>query len=163
LRTSASIPTDDVQVHTEGTVGIVTVNRPDRLNAMDPAMCDRLRLAFLAFESDPNLRAVVLTGAGRGFCAGADISGNPGQSGNALGDHWNPLVRTTHSLFIDLAGGTSLAFQRGDRRWGGWCPIGLPEREGPAFSAFDEIAEWTDKSGEIACGLSEYGQIRYIH
>lgn len=63
----------------------------------------------------------------------------------------------------DLADDTSFTLERGDRTWGGWCPIGLPEREGPAFSAFDEIVEWTDDRGRVGHGLSEYGQIRYIH
>lgn len=66
-------------------------------------------------------------------------------------------------IVVDLVDGTSIALTRGERLWGGWCPIGLPEREGPAFSAFDEIVEWTDERGKTACGLSEYGQIRRIH
>lgn len=66
-------------------------------------------------------------------------------------------------IVVDLADGSSLTLTRGDRVWGGWCPIGLPEREGPAFSAYDEIVDWTDESGEVGLGLSEYGQIRFIH
>lgn len=66
-------------------------------------------------------------------------------------------------IVVDLADGTSFTLRRGERIWGGWCPIGLPERQGPAFSAFDEIVDWTDDSGEVGYGLSEYGQIRYIH
>lgn len=66
-------------------------------------------------------------------------------------------------IVVDLADGQSLTFSRGPRVWGGWCPIGLPERHGPAFSAYDEIVEWTDDNNETACGLSEYGQIRQIH
>lgn len=64
---------------------------------------------------------------------------------------------------VDLADGTNLVLERGDEVWGGWCPIGLPEREGPAFSAYDEIGAWVDQSGESAYGLSEYGQIRFVH
>jgi hypothetical protein len=63
---------------------------------------------------------------------------------------------------IELADGGTLTLERGERIWGGWCPIGLPEREGPAFSAFDEIVEWTDEEGRVGHGLSEYGQIRFI-
>jgi hypothetical protein len=66
-------------------------------------------------------------------------------------------------IIVDLADGTSLTLNRGERIWDGWCPIGLPERHGPAFSAFDEIVDWTDERSETACGLSEYGQIRHIH
>jgi len=66
-------------------------------------------------------------------------------------------------IVVDLTDGTSLTLKRGERVWGGWCPIGLPEREGPSFCAYDEIVDWTDEKGEIGYGLSEYGQIRYIH
>jgi hypothetical protein len=65
-------------------------------------------------------------------------------------------------VIIDLEDGTSLTFIRRDRAWSGWYPIGLPERNGPTFSAFDEIVEWTDDGAE-AYGLSEYGQIRNVY
>jgi hypothetical protein len=66
-------------------------------------------------------------------------------------------------VIVELVDGTSFTLERGDVRWEGWCPIGLPERDGPAFSAFDEVADWTAKDGAVAQGLSEYGQIRFIH
>jgi enoyl-CoA hydratase/carnithine racemase len=55
-------------------VGIITLNRPDRLNALDDAMHPALDATFVAAHRDPQVRAIVLTGAGRGFCAGADLS-----------------------------------------------------------------------------------------
>jgi hypothetical protein len=68
-----------------------------------------------------------------------------------------------HRITVDLADGTSFVLSSGDQIWGGWCPIGLPEREGPAFSAYDDIRPWTDENGDVGHGLSEYGQIRVIH
>lgn len=59
---------------TDGPVAVITLNRPDRLNALLPGMgrtyADHLRRA----EADPSIRVIVVTGAGRGFCAGADLS-----------------------------------------------------------------------------------------
>lgn len=52
----------------------LTLNRPRVLNAVDLRMRDELWLAFLAFRDDPDARALVLRGAGRSFCSGADIS-----------------------------------------------------------------------------------------
>ena len=66
-------------------------------------------------------------------------------------------------VIVDLVDGTTLTLTRGERVWGGWCPIGLPERDGPAFSAFDEIVDWTDEYGAVGYGLSEYGQIRQVY
>ena len=51
----------------------ITLNRPDRLNAINEAFIDAMHAAFDRVEADPDLRAVVLSGAGRGFCAGADL------------------------------------------------------------------------------------------
>jgi 2-(1,2-epoxy-1,2-dihydrophenyl)acetyl-CoA isomerase len=57
---------------------VITMNRPERLNAWLPQMSREMSRAILAANDDPSVGAVVLTGAGRGFCAGADISGEFG-------------------------------------------------------------------------------------
>ncbi len=54
-------------------VAVVTLNRPDRLNALTDTMFGALRKAADEIGADPDVRAVVLTGAGRGFCAGLDL------------------------------------------------------------------------------------------
>lgn len=58
----------------QGRVGIITFNRPDRLNAMIPPMGVEVRRQLEAWGDDDSVGAVVLTGAGRAFCSGADIS-----------------------------------------------------------------------------------------
>lgn len=65
---------DDVLVETEGHVLIVTLNRPAKLNAVTPEMSKELTRLAHAINDDPDVRTVVLTGAGdRAFCAGSDI------------------------------------------------------------------------------------------
>ena len=54
-------------------VATITLNRPDRLNAFTTTMCRELVAAFDAADADDQVRVVLLTGAGRGFCAGADL------------------------------------------------------------------------------------------
>lgn len=56
-----------------GGVRILTMNRPDKRNALDTALTQALLEAFEAADADGGVRAVVLTGAGKGFCAGADL------------------------------------------------------------------------------------------
>ena len=56
-------------------VSTVTLNRPDKLNAVTSTMLDELRAAFDQADADDAVRAVVVTGSGRAFCAGADLSG----------------------------------------------------------------------------------------
>jgi 2-(1,2-epoxy-1,2-dihydrophenyl)acetyl-CoA isomerase len=58
---------------TKDGVAVLTLNRPDRLNAMSPPMLDALLEALPRLAEDPEVGAVVLTGAGRGFCAGGDV------------------------------------------------------------------------------------------
>jgi 2-(1,2-epoxy-1,2-dihydrophenyl)acetyl-CoA isomerase len=83
----------------------VTLNRPDKLNAFNPEMHQLLRDALQQALDDAAVRAVLLTGAGRGFCAGQDLSQRD-LSGDAapidlsvsLGSNYNPLVRRLREL-----------------------------------------------------------------
>ncbi|MEU2730399.1 enoyl-CoA hydratase/isomerase family protein [Streptomyces griseoviridis] len=59
-------------------VATVVLDRPEALNALTPGARDRLIELFTDFSADPEVRAVVLTGTGRGFCAGADLRGGTG-------------------------------------------------------------------------------------
>jgi 2-(1,2-epoxy-1,2-dihydrophenyl)acetyl-CoA isomerase len=58
----------------EDGVGVLTLNRPDKLNAVSPAMWFELTRAMTEAQTDDEIRVLVLTGAGRGFCAGADVA-----------------------------------------------------------------------------------------
>ncbi len=83
----------------------LTLNRPDRLNAFTPELHAALRAAVERAAEDPEVRVVLLTGAGRGFCAGQDLGQrNPDAEGGLkdLGETietlWNPLVRAIRAL-----------------------------------------------------------------
>ncbi|MDE3174580.1 MAG: 2-(1,2-epoxy-1,2-dihydrophenyl)acetyl-CoA isomerase [Pseudomonadota bacterium] len=92
---------DSVLVERNGAVTLVTLNRPDRLNAFSTDMTTRLSAAFEAAERDKSCRAILVTGAGRGFCAGQDLSERavaPGKSeradvGHSIETRFNPLIR----------------------------------------------------------------------
>ena len=64
---------NSVKVTLVGAVTTVRLNRPQVLNAIDPAMHDELEAAFNAFAADPDQHICVVTGEGRGFCAGSDL------------------------------------------------------------------------------------------
>ncbi len=66
-------PYEDILYSVDQGIGLVTLNRPDRLNAWTGAMTRGVRRAIGDAAADPQVRAIVLTGAGRGFCAGADM------------------------------------------------------------------------------------------
>jgi enoyl-CoA hydratase/carnithine racemase len=66
---------EHVSCEIDGALLIVTLNRPDKLNAYTGQMGAELTEAFARADTDDNIRAVIVTGAGRAFCAGADVSG----------------------------------------------------------------------------------------
>ncbi|MEZ5997661.1 MAG: enoyl-CoA hydratase [Hyphomonas sp.] len=73
-----------IVVERDGPVALVTLNRPDALNALSQALRSEIVRVFTALKDDPDIRAVVLTGAGRAFTAGVDLK-EAGQTGFALG------------------------------------------------------------------------------
>ena len=81
-------------------VHVLTLNRPDRVNALTGGLHAALMQALAAAEADEGCRAVLLHGAGRAFCAGQDLNEvTPGQDlGAALEQRYNPLIRRMRDL-----------------------------------------------------------------
>lgn len=77
--------TDELTAHVDGHVGVLTFNRPERRNALTDAMYHAARQAIPTFSTDPEVRVVMVTGAGGAFCAGGDVKGmhETNQSGAA--------------------------------------------------------------------------------
>lgn len=73
----------EVLLATEGAVATLTLNRPERLNAISAPMLEALSEHLLALDRDPEVRVIVLTGTGRGFCAGLDLQ--DASSGSGIG------------------------------------------------------------------------------
>ena len=65
--------TEQIDVSYDGDVVIVTLNRPERLNAIAPETSEQLRSVLLQLDDDDDNRVAILTGAGRGFCSGGDV------------------------------------------------------------------------------------------
>ena len=94
-----------VLVSVEAGVETITLNRPEKLNALNPEMHQLLRAALERAAVQPEIRVVLLTGAGRGFCTGQDLAERDVSAGAApidlsvsLGSHYNPLVRRLRAL-----------------------------------------------------------------
>jgi 2-(1,2-epoxy-1,2-dihydrophenyl)acetyl-CoA isomerase len=89
----------------EGGVLTLTLNRPERLNAFNAPLIEGLSAGIKRAGTDPECRAVLITGAGRGFCAGADLANRafaPGEArpdlGAALETGINPIIRGIRNL-----------------------------------------------------------------
>ncbi len=97
---------ESVLVERNGAVILITLNRPERLNAFTLDMTTRLSAAFAAAEEDRACRVILITGAGRGFCAGQDLSERavaPGKTervdvGASIETRFNPLIRRMRAL-----------------------------------------------------------------
>lgn len=90
----------------QGDVLVLTLNRPERLNAAPPALFDELRAALNALD---DARAVLIAGAGRAFCSGADVGGgalgsdDPGEATYvALTGHYNPTMTVIAELDVPV-------------------------------------------------------------
>src|SRR5260221_1836473 len=94
-----------ILVSLDGSVLVITLNRPEKLNAFNPEMHQLLREALARAADETSVRAVLLTGAGRAFCAGQDLSEREVAPGAApidlwvsIGSHYNPLIRRLREL-----------------------------------------------------------------
>jgi 2-(1,2-epoxy-1,2-dihydrophenyl)acetyl-CoA isomerase len=143
-----------VLVSIEAGVLTLTLNRPEKLNAFNPEMHQALRQGLERAADDAAVRAVVLTGAGRGFCAGQDLSERDVRPGAApidlsvsLGSHYNPLVRRLRALpkpivcsvnGIAAGAGANIALA---------CDIVIASRSARFVQAFSRIGLVPDSGG----------------
>jgi 2-(1,2-epoxy-1,2-dihydrophenyl)acetyl-CoA isomerase len=132
---------------------VVTLNRPDRLNAFNEAMLLALRQAIDEAQADAGCRALMITGAGRGFCTGQDLAdrlAKPGETvvlGAAQEAHYNPLVRKLRALpfpvvaavnGVAAGAGCSIALS---------CDIVLAGRSASFVMAFARVGLVPDSGG----------------
>jgi 2-(1,2-epoxy-1,2-dihydrophenyl)acetyl-CoA isomerase len=93
-----------IELNIEAGVATLTLNRPDRLNSFNGEMHSEIRAAFKAIRADKSARCMVITGNGRGFCAGQDLSDRdvsgdkPVDLGQSLEDNYNPFVRNIMNI-----------------------------------------------------------------
>jgi len=83
--TISASSTEELLVEQNGNIVVITLNRPDRLNAISRVMLNELSMKMTEANKDPDVRCIVLTGSGKGFCAGLDLI-DVGQGGIGSGD-----------------------------------------------------------------------------
>jgi enoyl-CoA hydratase/carnithine racemase len=88
--------TEDLKIEQAGHIAIITLNRPDRLNAISGPMLNELGVKLKEANHDPEVRVVIITGAGKGFCSGLDLKDTHERmkSGAGIG-----LTRSSRQLF----------------------------------------------------------------
>ena len=146
-----------VRVEADGAIGRITLDAPERLNAVDPEMCAAVVEAVLAFDDDPAVRVIVLTGEGRGFCSGAPLTAEGAQMGvleagaalvRTLLASRTPVVALVHGVAAGIGVPMALA-----------CDYVLAADEAPFVLAFSRIGLMPD-GGSTALVTAAVGRAR---
>lgn len=148
------IQSETVRVSLDSGVLRLTLNRPDKLNSFNEAMHRALRAGFERASADPEVRAVLLTGAGRGFCAGQDLGDRDPRKGGVVPDlghtldtFYNPTLRLIRALEkpvvcavngVAAGAGANIALA---------CDIVLAARSAKFIQAFARIGLVPDAGG----------------
>lgn len=150
--------TESVLVEVHKGYRVIQINRPDRLNALDRATHVVLMEKLLEAEADEACRALILTGVGRGFCAGADLAGRnqpvePEEAqkrkdaGSSIEETWNPLARKLATMRMPvIAAVNGIAAGAGSSIAIG-CDIVLAARSAYFLQAFTRIGLVPDCGG----------------
>jgi 2-(1,2-epoxy-1,2-dihydrophenyl)acetyl-CoA isomerase len=129
---------------------VITLNRPERLNALTAEMASALTEALGAAEADPECRALLLTGAGRGFCAGQDLTAiadaRPAEIA-ALLEQYNPLIRRLRALSIPIVCAVNGVAAGAGANLALACDIVLAARSASFVQAFTRIGLVPDCGG----------------
>jgi 2-(1,2-epoxy-1,2-dihydrophenyl)acetyl-CoA isomerase len=145
---------ESIQFTIENGIATLTLNRPDRLNSFTQAMHREVRDALDKLQADGSVRVLLLTGAGRGFCAGQDLNDravDPGAPGVDLGEsvekYYAPLVTTLRTLPMPVicavngvaaGAGANLALA---------CDIVLAAKSASFIEAFSKLGLIPDTGG----------------
>ena len=101
---------ENIIVETRGKVGLITLNRPKAMNALNDRMIDEISAALDAFEADPNIGCMVITGSDKAFAAGADIGAMAGWNfmdvykTDYISRNWDRIGRCRKPLIAAVAG-----------------------------------------------------------
>ncbi len=147
---------DEAPILFEGKQGyrLITLNRPSRLNSFNEAMHLALRAALAEAEADTSCRAVLLTGAGRGFCAGQDLSdrvmgegAEPPDLGRTIETYYSPLVKQLRALPMPIVCAVNGVAAGAGANIALACDIVLAGRSASFIEAFTRIGLVPDAGG----------------
>jgi 2-(1,2-epoxy-1,2-dihydrophenyl)acetyl-CoA isomerase len=145
------MPEASVLVATEGPVRVITLNRPAALNSFTADMHGQLLAALNAAADDSAVRAVVLTGSGRGFCAGQDL-GDAAMLGNAdvgavIERYYRPLATRVRSMPVPVIAAVNGVAAGAGANFALCCDLVIAARSASFIQAFSKIGLVPDCGG----------------
>ena len=143
---------EPVLVSLEAGVLRITLNRPDKLNAFNPAIHEALAGAMTRAETDAAVRCLLITGAGRGFCAGQDLTERDMKAaaidlGAGLDTKYNPLVKRMRALPKPIVCAVNGVAAGAGANFALACDIVLAARSASFIQAFVKIGLVPDCGG----------------
>ena len=145
---------ESILFSSEAGVARITLNRPDRLNSFNDAMHAEVRDALLRVREDASLRVLLLTGAGRGFCAGQDLSdravapgGEAVDLGASIERNYKPLVLGLRSLPLPVLCAVNGVAAGAGANIALACDIVIAARSASFIQAFSMIGLIPDSGG----------------
>ena len=132
-------------------VGIITLNRPDKLNSFNRAMAIELQSILDDCANDATVRAVYITGAGKGFCAGQDLAEVADPHGPGfdviLAEHYNPIVMRIYSLQKPVVAAVNGVAAGAGANIALCCDIVVAAQSASFIQAFSKIGLIPDSGG----------------
>ena len=146
---------DLVLISTQGAVRTLTLNRPAALNSFTGAMHQQLLAALNAAAEDAAVRAVIVTGAGRGFCAGQDLNdpemstpdGSPPDVGAVIERHYTPLALRVRSMPVPVVAAVNGVAAGAGANFALGCDMVVAARSASFIQAFSRIGLVPDCGG----------------
>ena len=144
-----------ILIANDGPVRTLTLNRPAALNSFTGAMHTQLLAALNAAAADPAVRAVVVTGAGRGFCAGQDLNdpemvtadGSPPDVGAVVERHYAPLALRIRSMPVPVVAAVNGVAAGAGANFALGCDMVVAARSASFIQAFSKIGLVPDCGG----------------
>lgn len=144
----------DIIFSVEAGVARLTLNRPERLNSLNAAMHEELRDALHRVRGDASARVLVLTGAGRGFCAGQDLgdravapAGADVDLGDSIERHYKPLVLALRKLPMPVVAAVNGVAAGAGANLALACDIVLAAKSASFVQAFARLGLVPDSGG----------------
>ena len=145
---------ESILFESEGGIARITLNRPDRLNSFTASMHEELRAALGRVAADESARVLLLTGAGRGFCAGQDLSDRavapgsaPADLGESIERNYRPLVLALQNLPMPVVCAVNGVAAGAGANLALACDIVVAARSASFIQAFCKIGLVPDSGG----------------
>lgn len=143
---------ESIQFDCAGGIARLTLNQPKRLNSLDGNMSLEIIAALAQVANDPEVRVLLITGSGRGFCAGANLTslspdGSVPDLGEVLEDHYNPIVETLRGLQVPVLCAVNGVAAGAGANFALACDVVIATRSASFLQAFAKVGLLPDMGG----------------